>query len=247
MKQNLIKSVALLVMVMVFCGCPKAPVHNGGLLYDKWWAEADLAEPTTDHPLWATRPDTESNTRTGKDTWRCKECHGWDYKGVDGAYGSGSHRTGFAGVFGVDGTALRTKSSQNVFDLIKTDHSYGTVLSDEDISDLTEFVMAGQIDTANIIDDEGAFIGDAAAGQATYNRKCDHCHGKDGLKAPVDDPDYDAFPGAVANANPWEMQHKLSFGQPATRMSALYNNLSVLELGDLGAFLQTLPTELPAE
>jgi len=38
-------------------------------------------------PLWATQ---SSNTRSGKDTWRCKECHGWDYMGVDGAYGSGS-------------------------------------------------------------------------------------------------------------------------------------------------------------
>src|SRR3990172_1061139 len=75
---------------------------RGGLLYDEWWvviaedeAEAHMAEgPATDHPLWKTQT---TNTRTGADTWRCKECHGWDYKGVDGAYGSGSHQTGFKG------------------------------------------------------------------------------------------------------------------------------------------------------
>ena len=38
--------------------------------------------------------------RAGADTWRCKECHGWDYAGKDGAYGSGDHRTGIVGVLG---------------------------------------------------------------------------------------------------------------------------------------------------
>ena len=31
-------------------------------------------------------------------TWRCKECHGWDYRGAEGAYASGSHFTGIKGV-----------------------------------------------------------------------------------------------------------------------------------------------------
>ena len=95
-----------------------ADAARGGALYDKWWKVAGVTatEPTGDHPLWASRPDMQSNTRIGSVTWRCKECHGWDYKGVDGAYSSGSHRTGFAGIFGT------TQSSQGAFDLIKTDH-----------------------------------------------------------------------------------------------------------------------------
>jgi hypothetical protein len=96
--------------------CPEDPfesadVVRGGRMYDRFWAEAG-SEPAIDHPLWATRPDPDSNPRTGSTTWRCKECHGWDYKGVDGAYGSGSHRTGFPGIFG---TAL---TPQEVFDLL---------------------------------------------------------------------------------------------------------------------------------
>ncbi|MEJ2559031.1 MAG: hypothetical protein P8186_23010, partial [Anaerolineae bacterium] len=71
-------------------------VSRGGLLYDKWWTITGAEEPTTDHPLWATQ---STNTASGADTWRCKECHGWDYKGKDGAYGSGSHFTGFPGVY----------------------------------------------------------------------------------------------------------------------------------------------------
>jgi len=85
---------------------------RGGQLYDTWWAVVAEAEedehshdehedaagaPEGDHPLWATQT---TNERSGPDTWRCKECHGWDYKGADGAYGSGSHFTGFPGVFG---------------------------------------------------------------------------------------------------------------------------------------------------
>ena len=57
----------------------------------------DLEAPETENPLWSTQ---SSNTRNGADTWRCKECHGWDYMGADGAYGSGSHATGFSGVLG---------------------------------------------------------------------------------------------------------------------------------------------------
>ena len=74
---------------------------RGGLLYDKWWKPLGLDAPETDHPLWATQTD---NTRSGADTWRCKECHGWDYKGAEGAYSGGSHFTGFTGVFQGAGT-----------------------------------------------------------------------------------------------------------------------------------------------
>src|SRR3990170_8788091 len=65
---------------------------RGGRLYDTWWKEADVAEPISDQPLWASQT---TNTRSGPDTWRCKECHGWDYLGAAGAYGSGAHLTRF--------------------------------------------------------------------------------------------------------------------------------------------------------
>ena len=52
---------------------PASGVHErrcgpgGGALYDKGWSVSGVtaSEPTTDHALWATRPDTTSNTRTG--------------------------------------------------------------------------------------------------------------------------------------------------------------------------------------
>ena len=68
-----------------------------------------------DHPLWQLRPDQTTNTRTGAATWRCKECHGWDYMGVDGQYGHGPHKTGFPGI-------LDTPMSQSDLLILLTDH-----------------------------------------------------------------------------------------------------------------------------
>jgi cytochrome c553 len=242
-----------LVLLGLVVGCSKSDSGNnssppeaftnaratrGGALYDKYWAVVSLDAPTTDHPLWASRPDTTSNERTGPDTWRCKECHGWDYKGVDGAYGSGGHRTGIAGIFGT------TLSAQDAFDLIKTGHGYGDAgLSDDDIWDLAKFVLEGQIDTDDIIDGT-SFSGSAEAGQSIYNTSCSACHGADGLAPPPGaGADYEEFIGAVSNQNPWEYQHKIRFGQPGAAMPAQADILTNDQVSDLGAFSQTLPSE----
>jgi len=226
-------------------------VVRGGLIYDKFWIAVETDEPTTDHPLWASRPDTESNSRTGSDTWRCKECHGWDYQGVNGAYATGSHRTGIAGIFGT------TLSAQDVFDLLKNDsptttngHGYGAAgLSDADIWNAAKFVLEGQIDTDTIIDGGGAFTGTAATGQTLYdsgigvNIGCAVCHGSDGLTPPSSASEgFDDFVGAVANGNPWEFQHKVRFGQPGTSMpSAVDGGGTSQDVADLGAYAQTIP------
>ena len=90
-------ALAILVSTALLCDSTAygQSVSTGGKLYDNWRKQAGVAMPDGNQPLWSSQ---SSNTRSGGDTWRCKECHGWDYKGVDGAYGSGSHRTGFAGV-----------------------------------------------------------------------------------------------------------------------------------------------------
>jgi len=221
------------------------PVARGGAMYDTWWAVLGVAKPTTDHPLWASRPDATSNKRTGADTWRCKECHGWDYKGVNGAYGKGSHRTGFTGIL------CTTKTAPEVFDLIKTDHAYGTAgLSDEDIWDLVTFVLEGLINTGSIIDANGVFVGNVVTGQALYdsgigtNVACATCHGALGLTPPPGYPDFDAYVGALSNENPSEFQHKVRFGQPGTAMpSSVAGGGTILDVAHIGAYSQTLPKE----
>lgn len=199
---------------------------RGGRLYDRWWAETNDSPPSTDHPLWASRPDPLSNIRTAGETWRCKECHGWDYEGVDGQYGQGSHRTGFGGVLGT------TLDAADIFALLKEPlggggvllgHDYGSVLPDTRIDDLVAFVLAGAIDDGPYIDAfSGDFSGDPVVGEANFlagiDPACITCHGADGTNinfGSVSDPEY---LGTVAVYNPWEMLHKIRFGQPGAAM-----------------------------
>lgn len=79
---------------------PEWTIAAGGRIYDNWWEALDRPEPTETNPAYPT--DINTN-QTGAGTWRCKECHGWDYLGAEGIYGDGSHYTGIAGILGADG------------------------------------------------------------------------------------------------------------------------------------------------
>ena len=75
-------------------GYQQADIKNGALLYDNW-PKIKKADISDTHPLY---PATSK--KSGKSTWRCKECHGWDYIGKDGRYSKGSHYTGISGIYG---------------------------------------------------------------------------------------------------------------------------------------------------
>lgn len=210
---------------------------RGGALYDNWWAVTGQDAPDDDHPLWASRPDPQSSER-GAATWRCKECHGWDYMGVAGAYGSGSHRTGFAGILGTQ------KTEAELIELLTDgdDHAYGDVLDEQSVADLAAFVVDGTIDVTTILAMDGSFMGDAEIGQAIYDDTCSGCHGNNGLtRPPGADEGFEDFPGLVANDNPPEFLHKVRFGQPGTAMPPQAKELSNDALAGLGAYTQTLP------
>ncbi len=85
-------------------GVPAAPsktwiLSAGGRLYDNWMTALGVEGPNSTHPAWP----SSNNKKTGNVTWRCKSCHGWDYLGANGNYGSGSYLTGIGGVRGVIG------------------------------------------------------------------------------------------------------------------------------------------------
>jgi len=233
---------ALIWVISGFYGCIllQGVLVRGGLLYDKWWKVSnvlDSTEPTEDHPLWDTRPDTESNTRTGSDTWRCKECHGWDYLGVDGAYGSGSHKTGFDGIYD-----SRTKSALELTAFFKTgDHDFSAHFSDQDIADVVAFITGGQIDMSQYIDlSTKAANGDATNGETLYSAQCSMCHGADGKT--IDFGDGEGV-GDLALDNPWETLHKIRFGNPGSSPempSAIDNGLSIDNQVDILTYCQSL-------
>jgi thiosulfate dehydrogenase len=208
---------------------------TGGQLYDKWWKVAEGAsEPTEDHPLWSTQ---NTNTRSGGDTWRCKECHGWDYKGADGAYSSGSHYTGFPGVINA-----ASRSTGQVVDILKgalnPSHDFSSVMNDDAINSLATFITGGGVtDVGVYIDSEtkATIGGDTSNGDTLYDATCSICHGDDGkaFAEPL---------GDLANGNPWEFLHKVLFGHPGSSMpAAVDNNWSIQDSVDVLAYSQTLP------
>ena len=170
---------ALGALLVVLAGCAPAPAVDlvrGGQLYDKWWEVLKVDVPEGDHPLWSTQ---STNTRSGGDTWRCKECHGWDYKGAEGAYGTGSHFTGFPGVFGA-----QSKSLDEIVAILdgssNPDHDF-SAMGDSAIADLGAFLKDGLVDYSPLIDAEtkAANGGDVAHGEELY-AGCVACHGERG-------------------------------------------------------------------
>jgi thiosulfate dehydrogenase len=216
---------------------------QGGALYDKWWTVANVEPPKDDHPLWATRPDQQTNGRKGATTWRCKECHGWDYKGVDGAYGGGSHRTGVGGIL-----KASKLPSEKIFDIIAVKHGYlKSGMREKYLWDLVAFVRHGLIDTAGYLDADKRFKGRVEEGKKHYTKGtlteagCAKCHGSDGLKEVV--PGFDEFPPKMARKNPWELMHKIRFGHPGSTMPNYGLQIRFQNLKDLGAYIQSLPVK----
>jgi len=215
-------------------------LSGGGQLYDKWWALLGLDAPDTDNPLWATQ---DTNTRTGADTWRCKECHGWDYQGVDGAYGSGSHSTGFSGVLAA-GAMSADELTAWLNGSTNPDHDFSPYMDEFALDALVAFIQDETVDITPYVNADGTVNGDPAKGQVLYEGTCTFCHGVDGKLINFHDADDPEYLGTVAAGNPWEFFHKASFGQPGAPMpSGLALGWTLQDIADLLAYVQTLPTE----
>ena len=187
----------------------ESAMARGGRLYDKHFKENNTTKPDADH---ASYP--HKGGKYGKDaSWRCKECHGWDYKGKDGAYASGGHATGIKGINGAAGKDVAAITA------IMKDGTHGYTdkqLSAKDMEDLALFVSKGQIDMGKYVDATTKKAkGNAAKGEVYFNTLCAGCHGIDGKKI-KDAPSI----GSVAD-NPYEMLHKVMNGQPGEGMPAL--------------------------
>lgn len=225
-----------------------ASLVRGGQLYDKWWAVPgvlDPVEPTSGNPGYA----LTAGTRTGSDTWRCKECHGWDYRGSEGAYAQGSSRyTGVMGLLHASGE----DPPDELFDTIRNGipgtgmSAFSAHLSDADVWDIVKFVKQGIIDESQLIDGTSRTpIGaDLTRGQARFSSVCAACHGSDGKQLNFGTPLEPEYVGTVAVENPWEFLHKVRFGQPGAAMpSAIDAGWSVQDVVDVLGYAQTLPTE----
>ncbi len=210
-------------------------ISRGGQLYDKWWAVIEADEPQATHPAYPA-----DGKKTGSTTWRCKECHGWDYKGVDGAYGKGSHRTGIKGVRALAGT-----DPERIHEIIMDEtHGYTeAMMPDSAMRKIALFLSLGQIDMDRFIARATKKAhGDPRRGAQFFQTICANCHGFEGKEINFGDEDDPEYVGTVAAGNPWEALHKIRFGQPGVGMVSL-SVLDVQEQVDILSYAQTLPTK----
>ena len=207
-------------------------IDRGGALYDSWYAALGKEAPKGTHPAYP-----KAGKQKGATTWRCKECHGWDYKGASGTYGKGGRYTGIMGIRNM------TYASENaiVATLKDKTHGFGQLIPEKDMVALAHFVAHGQIDV-DIYIDRGTkkAKGDPARGERIFQTTCARCHGSDGKLINFRTPKDPEYVGTVANENPWEMLHKIRMGQPGVPMISMLA-FDVQEHVDILAYSQTLP------
>jgi cytochrome c553 len=217
-------------------------VVQGALLYDNWYAALGVNPPADNMPIWSRQ---STNTRSGPNTWRCAECHGWDYRGVDGAYGSGSHRTGFPGVI----TLVSTLSAQDIIAHLQgmqdPAHDFSAYMDDTSLAQLAVFLKNGLIDDTEYINPISLQViqGDISHGQQLYTTTCAICHGSDGKQIAFRTEGIVEYLGSIAIRDPWRFLHRTRFGVAGTNMPIGYSlGWSPADGRDVLAFAQTLPT-----
>ncbi|MEE8533011.1 MAG: c-type cytochrome, partial [Alphaproteobacteria bacterium] len=177
----------------------------------------------------------------GSSTWRCKECHGWDYKGEDGACAKGSHysvTTGVGGVAGTDPEAIHTIIMNDTPTASPSGRCRTAPWRSWPL-----FLSRGQIDTNRSIDRATKVArGNVRRGAAFYQTICAVCHGFDGRAMNFKDEKKPECIGTVAQKNPWETLHEIRFGQPGVGMIAL-GVLDIQDQVDILAYAQTLPAK----
>ena len=220
-------------------------VALGGRLYDNWVKELQIEGREGDHPLWA---EQETNARVGVATQRCTECHGWDYKGDGGVYGSGSHETGFPGVLKAGQTQTKDYLVQLMKGAGEFRHDFSTDLDDDQLSALADFLMVGTVNATQYIDyssKKPRIDIDQENGRLKYSRTCGSCHGADGRDINSGTAESPVFIGTIANDDPWQYVHKTQFGQPAEEgmPPSITRGWTIQDVIDVLAHSQSLPTQ----
>lgn len=232
----------LSVAVTAIGAADPSSIAKGGRLYDTWWKEVPGATaPKDNHPLWALQT---TNKNTGSTTWRCKECHGWDYLGKDGAYGKGSHATGFVGVSKAGTSKTRDELVAILKGSTNPQHDFSKVLGDAAVGNLADFLKEGLADyTKNIDYSNKKPIGaNISHGKELFTGTCAACHGADGTQINFGSETEPEYVGTVAAENPQEFMHKIRSGQPGTPMpSAMVVGWSIQDVVDVLGYTQSLP------
>lgn len=212
----------------------------GGRLYDQWWSASSLvplpASPsaTAVHALW---PST--NPTLGPATFRCANCHGWDYAGVDGALGvtdlsKNPLYTGIKGFISPSSRVPLRQSPAEIYDFIHSgqvikadDHAFASNLKEVDIYNLTRFIVMLREEAlakkapADFIDATTGLVKNAnqSYGQQSYSAPfevggcTEGCHNTDG-RVPSLPGTTTKYLRDIARKRSQETLHKIRFGLP---------------------------------
>ncbi len=196
----------------------------GGRLYDNWWEVLQNNEPDSQHPAYPSKGEA-----TGSKTWRCPECHGWDYKGA-------------AGIKGVLGMAGGDPSKIKVILRDETHQYTPQMLTDKAVDRLADFISYGLIDVDLYIDRASMEPkGDAKRGKVIFESICALCHGENGKAINFGSEDAPEYVGTVAKFELLEALHKVRNGQPAQPMMSLITQPIQTQI-DVLTYERTLPT-----
>jgi len=210
-------------------------LSRGGKIYDNWHSTLKTSLQPTTNPAYPS-----VGKKKGHVTWRCKECHGWDYRGRDGAYRIGSsHYTGIKGIRDMVGKPV------NSIKLIIRNKVHGytkSMISEKSLDYLALFVSKGQVDMTQYINTvTKKSNGNVQRGASFFQTICAVCHGLDGRKINFHgDKKIPEYIGTVARTNPWEIFHKIRNGQPGAAMISL-RGLRIQDQIDVVAYTQLLP------
>jgi cytochrome c553 len=224
---------------------PQADVIRGAILYDNWFAALGVETPSGNMPIWSRQT---TNSRSGPVTWRCVECHGWDYRGAQGAYASGSHFTGFPDVMALAANMSEKDIVDHLNGTNDPAHNFSAYLDVTSMEQLAAFLKYGTIDDSLYIDSISMRVigGDRIHGKTLFEGTCIPCHGQDGSQIIFHSEGIDENLGDVAQRDPWRFLHRTRFGVSGTPMPVGANLGWTPEDGrDVLAYVQTLPSRHP--
>ena len=221
---------------------PQEDIIRGAQLYDKWFAVLGVDPPAGNMPIWSRQT---TNTRSGADTWRCNECHGWDYRGAQGEYRAGSHYTGFPDLW----TLVQGLTVEDIVGHLNGNldpaHNFSAYMDNTSLTQLADFLKFGILDDTLYINPVSLRVVDPnfSHGQQLYQSNCLSCHGEDGKKIVLQIEGINEYLGSIANRDPWRFLHRTRFGVAGTDMPVGISLGWTAEDGrDVLAFAQTLPT-----
>ncbi|MGB8812004.1 MAG: c-type cytochrome [Paracoccaceae bacterium] len=228
-------------------GAPEYPsepwlLAAGGRIYDDWASALDRDEVKSTNPAYPVATNAE---QTGYGTWRCKECHGWDYLGKEGIYSKGGHFTGIPGINGAIGKPV----DQIALTLRDANHPYTVeMISDEEMQRVAAFVSRGQVDMRSFLDMETRTVnkGDVNHGREIFQTTCAACHGFDGRAMDWGSDGNHNYVGTEAVEVPDEVMNKILNAHTGVQMINL-RAFPFENAVDLIAYAATLPLDPPKE